>query len=242
MNILYFIRLIIITLYVGIMGIISSIICIIRPFHASNIYMGARLFRWKAFEILGLKLEYENRAIMVDNRPAVIVSNHQSNLDFLLLAKICAPRTVTIGKKSLKYIPIFGIFYWLSGNILIDRQNKKKAFSAMVRAVRTILNKNISVWIFPEGTRSHNKGLLSFKRGAFYTAIRAQVPIIPVCISSFYKNLDFSKLDSGTIKVKVLPPIETAGLDPNIDSIRLTTECENLIRKELEIIDQNLAQ
>ena len=77
------------------------------------------------------------------------------------------PGTVSLGKRSLVYIPLFGWLYWLSGNILIDRKNKSKARDTLGVAIKKIIERRISVWVFPEGTRSYSEGLLPFKTGAF---------------------------------------------------------------------------
>ncbi len=64
-------------------------------------------------------------------------------------------------------MPLFGQLYWLSGNILIDRKNRTRAFETMAETARKIKEKCLSVWIFPEGTRSRGRGLLPFKLGHF---------------------------------------------------------------------------
>lgn len=70
------------------------------------------------------------------------------------------------------------------------------------------------MWIYPEGTRNTNGDLLPFKKGAFYLAIQAQVPIIPVVYSSFSSFYDISTklFTSGTIRVEVLDAVPTSGL------------------------------
>ena len=149
------------------------------------------------------------------------------------------PRTVSLGKKSLRWIPLFGQFYWLSGNILIDRKRQGKAFKSMDKATKALTKKNISVWIFPEGTRSKGKGLLPFKKGPFHTAIKAQVQIVPIVISSYDKFLDLGKLNSGNILAEVLDPIETKGktkvdLDDLLnESYEKMNACFNKLNDEL---------
>ena len=67
--------------------------------------------------------------------------------------------------------------------------------------------------IMPEGTRSKGKDLGEFKPGAFRTAIMAQVPIVPIVVSKWHKNVDPNKLKAGDITIKALPPISTIGLE-----------------------------
>jgi len=75
----------------------------------------------------------------------------------------------------------------------------------MDKVAKEMHQRDLSVWIMPEGTRSNGRGILPFKRGAFYLAKMAEVPIIPIVVSDF-KNLNFRKLNSGTITIKVLEP------------------------------------
>jgi 1-acyl-sn-glycerol-3-phosphate acyltransferase len=60
---------------------------------------------------------------------------------------------------------VFGLLYWLTGNLLIDRNNRAKAHGTIAQVVKHIQKRNISVWMFPEGTRSRGRGLLPFKTG-----------------------------------------------------------------------------
>jgi len=189
--------------------------------------------------ILRIELELRNKEILDSVSPAVIISNHQDNLDIFPGVYALPERTVTIGKKSILYIPFFGLFFWLSGNILIDRKNKKRAFETMDTAANAIKDKKISVWIMPEGTRSKGRGVLPFKKGAFVTAIKAQVPIVPIAISSYTKHLKIGKWNSGKIIVQVLPPISTAGL--TVDDVeRILNQSYHSIKDTVQALDNEI--
>jgi 1-acyl-sn-glycerol-3-phosphate acyltransferase len=121
-------------------------------------------------------------------------------------------RTVSLGKKSLKWIPFFGQIYWLAGNILIDRGDAFKAKQAMLKTTDVMCQEDTSIWVFPEGTRNLGRGLLPFKKGAFQMAINAGVPIIPLCCSNYKSAMRLNRWRSGSIIIKTLPPIPTAGL------------------------------
>ena len=178
-----------------------------------------------------------NEHIMNENRPCVFISNHQDNLDIFAGAMALPPRTVSIGKRDILYIPFFGLYYWLSGNILINRSNKRKAFETMDIAANTIKNKNISVWIMPEGTRSRGRGLLPFKKGPFITAIKAGVPIVPVAWNNYIlEGVNLNKWHSGTIIMEALPPIPTAGLTVE-DAGMLKDKAFDIMREEIAKLD-----
>ncbi|MDE9448418.1 1-acyl-sn-glycerol-3-phosphate acyltransferase, partial [Xenorhabdus bovienii] len=97
----------------------------------------------------------------------------------------------------------FGQLYWLTGNILINRENRTKAHGTISQVVNQIKKHQISVWMFPEGTRSRGRGLLPFKTGAFHAAIAAGVPIVPVCVSSTHGKIKFNRWNNGTVIVEI---------------------------------------
>lgn len=228
---LLIIRFIFLIIWAGIVTIVGILISLVRPFNPQNATIACQLFKWGHL-ILGLKLVVENREQMNKSTPCIFVSNHQSNIDIFVGAFSSPPRTVSMGKRSLLWIPLFGLFYWLSGNILINRKNKKSAHSTMDEAAKIISEKKLSVWIMPEGTRSRGRGLLPFKKGAFLTAIKAKIPIVPVVVSSYYGKINFKKWNSGIIYIRALPPIETAHFN--------VTETEQLKNKVHRLIEENL--
>lgn len=136
--------------------------------------------------------------------------------------------------EMFKMVP-FGPSAWLAGISFIDRKSPKASYKTLSACADRMKNEDvclkylfiifiyfiplitlfpqIKMFIYPEGTRNKNRGLLPFKKGAFKTAIMGQVPIIPVIMSPYYfidgKNRIF---DKGHIVVKALEPIPTVGL------------------------------
>jgi 1-acyl-sn-glycerol-3-phosphate acyltransferase len=208
---LYFFRLLTTVIWVSFSCLVGIIVGIFRPFDPRNNKVSTRLINY-GDSILGIQVEVRNKEILDSIKTAVFISNHQDNLDIFPCIHALPDKTVTIGKRSILFIPFFGIFFWLSGNIFINRKNKKRAFEAMDTAANAIKDKKISVWIMPEGTRSRGRGVLPFKKGAFVTAIKAQVPIVPIAISSYTKHLKLDQRHAGKIIVKILDPIPTIGL------------------------------
>jgi len=170
----------------------------------------------------------------------IIVANHQSNWDLFVVGNILPPRTVSIGKKSLKWVPLFGQLYWLAGNILINRGDKQKAMQAMETTKNALLKKRTNIWFFAEGTRNLGDNMLPFKKGAFITAIEAGVPIVPLCCSSYRKNFDFNRLNNGCVDIKVLPQIETKGLGKE-DVDKLMQTCHSEMTKTIDLLDKKQA-
>jgi len=216
---------------------IALILCLLRPFNPDNLYFFAATWGPIAHRILGFRVVFTNRHIMKESRPCVFVMNHQTNYDLVLGGIIRIKRTVSLGKREILWFPIFGLFYWLSGNILIKREKRSKALKAMEKVNKIIRDKNISILIMPEGTRSKGRSLGKFKKGAFRTAIGAQVPIVPICASSWHQNINLNKWNAGTLHINVLDPISTQGMDTSsINS--LTETCREKMEKEIERLNQ----
>ena len=236
--ILKYTRFFLCAILLGFVGIIGTIIGVLRPFNPGNVTIMAKLVKLGTY-ILGFKVIKRDVEIMHDHHPGLFISNHQHNIDIFLASHILPHRTVSLGKKSLRWIPLFGQFYWLSGNVLIDRNNKRSAHGTMDQVAVAIKEKNTSIWMMPEGTRSHGRGVLPFKKGAFFTAINAQVDIMPICISTLDGHLDFSKWKSGTVIIQALPAVSTSGLTKR-DVGELTTKCHELVKNQVAKLDQEI--
>ena len=147
-------------------------------------------------------------------RPYVVVSNHESFSDILLISHL--PWEMKwLSKAELFRIPILGWMMWLVGDIPVKRGFGPSALEAMARC-RKVLESRVSVMIFPEGTRSKTAELLPFKDGAFRLAIESGVPILPLAVSGTSTALrkhDW-RFGKSVAEVRVLPPVETAGLGP----------------------------
>jgi 1-acyl-sn-glycerol-3-phosphate acyltransferase len=159
--------------------------------------------------IVGLKIELRVSDKIDPQKNYVFIANHQNSYDILTICKAALPGVVTVGKKSIKWIPIFGVIYWLSANIMIDRKNTGKAKSTLDDTLAKMKEKNLSIWFFPEGTRSYGRGLLKFKTGAFRLAKAAQSEIVPVCASEMHNKVKLNRWNNGTVIIEVMDPVET---------------------------------
>lgn len=236
---LYLIRIIITTIWVCISCFVGILVGICRPFDPRNTKIAASLIAWGR-HLLGVEIEVRNREILDAHKPCIYISNHQHNMDIFPGGLTLPSNTVTIGKKAIIYIPFFGQFFWLSGNILIDRKNKKSAFETMDQTANIIKEKNVSVWIMPEGTRSKGRGVLPFKKGPFITAVKAQVPVVPIAISSYTKHLSLSSWKAGKIIVQVLPPIMTTGLVTNDEANIIKDQAYEIMKETVRLLDAEI--
>ena len=145
-------------------------------------------------------------------RPYVVVSNHESTADIMLISHL--PWEMKwLAKREMFKIPVMGWLMWLAGDIGVRRGSARSAVEAM-RECRERLEKRVSVMIFPEGTRSTSQELLPFKDGAFRLAIDTQLPILPLALAGTRDALPKRGfvMNRATAHVKVLEPIDTAGM------------------------------
>ncbi|KAM6296550.1 1-acyl-sn-glycerol-3-phosphate acyltransferase alpha-like [Aegotheles albertisi] len=175
--------------------------------------------------IFGIEIVVKGKENLKTKKPFVLVMNHQTSLDILLMMEILPNRCVPIAKKEILYMGTFGLACWLGGLIFIDRKKKEEAITTLTEVAHSLHKENLRVLIFPEGTRNHNGSMLPFKRGAFQLAVKAQVPIIPVVISSycnFYSQKE-KRFTPGRSIIQILPEVETLGLVPD-DVPKLTEQ------------------
>ncbi|MCO4798364.1 MAG: 1-acylglycerol-3-phosphate O-acyltransferase [Colwelliaceae bacterium] len=223
------VRIVLMTAALVIICIVSCLYCILRPFHRNNVYLTAK-YLGKVTKLFGLDVEVRIPESVRSLSPVVYICNHQNSYDIFTVANAVIPNTVSVGKKSLKWIPFFGQMYWLTGNILIDRKNTNKAMNTIALTAKKIREKNISVWLFPEGTRSNGRGILPFKTGAFRTAMQASVTVVPVCVSNMHKKVNLNRWDNGKIIIEYMEPVLVDGITK--DNIRAIT---NATREQMTI-------
>lgn len=213
--------------------------CLLSPRNPKHVFTFGRYFG-RMSKIFGMKLELRIPEDAYSRGQHVYVANHQNSWDLFTISSAVTPKVVTVGKKSLVWMPLFGQLYWLTGNILIDRANRSKAVGTIDQVVTSLKDSDVSVWMFPEGTRSRGRGLLPFKTGAFHAAIGAGLPIIPIVCSST-GGVKLNRWNNGHVIVEMLPPISTEGFDKS--NVR---ELANLAREQmaakLEELDKEVVE
>ncbi|MGC6405810.1 1-acylglycerol-3-phosphate O-acyltransferase [Bisgaard Taxon 45] len=220
--------------------VLGSIYSFIRFRNPSNVGIMARWFG-RLHPLFGLHVEHRFPQNVDKLGRCIYIGNHQNNYDMVTISYMVQPRTVSVGKKSLIWVPFFGLLYWVTGNILIDRENRTKAHGTMNEVARRIHDDNLSVWMFPEGTRSRGRGLLPFKTGAFYAALAAGVPIVPVVCSTTQGKIDLNRWDNGKVICEMMEPIDISGYDK--DNVReLAAHCHQIMAQRIAELDAEIAQ
>lgn len=237
---LFILRLIIVVIYSILLSFLGSIYCLFSPRNPKHVATFGHMFGRLA-PILGITVEKRIPPEAAQYGNCIYIANHQNNYDMVTVSSMVQPRTVTVGKKSLAWIPFFGQLYWLTGNLLIDRENRAKAHSTISQVVDHINEKNISIWMFPEGTRSRGRGLMPFKTGAFHAAISAGVPIVPICVSNTNDKIKLNRWSNGLVIIEMLPPIDTSQYGK--ERLReLSNHCHQIMADKIAELDAEVAE
>ncbi|XP_060045526.1 1-acyl-sn-glycerol-3-phosphate acyltransferase alpha isoform X3 [Erinaceus europaeus] len=204
------------------LAVLAIPVCAVRGRNVENMKI-LRLMLLHIKYLYGIRVEVRGAHHFPPSQPYVVVSNHQSSLDLLGMMEVLPSRCVPIAKRELLWAGSAGLACWLAGVIFIDRKRTGDAINVMSEVAQTLLTQDVRVWVFPEGTRNHNGSMLPFKRGAFHLAVQAQVPIVPIVMSSyqdFYckKERRFTSVASGLIhSMEQFPTPDSKSMD-SVDS------------------------
>ncbi|ARC54887.1 acyl-phosphate glycerol 3-phosphate acyltransferase [Candidatus Riesia sp. GBBU] len=227
-------RIIVTIVFSLIICVIGFLYCLFNIKNLDNVRVIGRIFG-KLSYIFGIRIITRIPRSCKNLGPCVYISNHQNNYDMIILSNVIQNRTITVGKKSLLFIPFFGLLYWMSGNVLIERKNKIRSYRTILKIVKKIKRKKISVWIFPEGTRNKDEKLLEFKNGAFIIAMLCNIPIVPICLSETNNKIKINKFNNGKVIIEMLDPIYLNSRKFNKKKLQLLKiHCYKLMKSKIE--------
>lgn len=191
----------------------------------ANFVLGA--FGDYASALAGVTLDVRGERNLWRTRPCIFVFNHQSNADVFIVAKLVRRDMTGIGKQELRRVPVLGRLMELGGMVFVDRSHTRHAIDAMAPLVDAIRRDGKSVCIAPEGTRSADGRLGTFRKGAFHLAIQAGVPVVPVVIHNSHdvQPKHGIAMRPTTVRVEVLAPVDTsrwraATIDRHVRDVR----------------------
>jgi len=176
-------------------------------------YRLARAWGRLCLRTWGVRVEVQG-AEHVPAGPAVYAANHGSALDIPVLFGHLPAEFRVMHKRSLYWVPVVGQFLYLGGHIGVHRGRPFEARRSMERATARIRG-GASVAVFPEGTRSRDASVRTFKRGSFVIAIQAGVPVVPVSLAGVKDVAPRGLLlaRAGTVTLTVHAPQPTQGLE-----------------------------
>lgn len=178
------------------------------------------------------KLEIEGEERLREGGPYLLCANHQSLLDVLVVMALGSDFKWVSGLRFFK-IPLFSAYMRATGYIAADLANPF-AGAAVLDECGQWLDSGVSVGIFPEGTRSRDGRLGSFKPGAFRVALAHGVKVLPLVIDGSREALPRGSWtwlgDSPykSIRLKVLEPIDPAKL-ADVEATSLAKACQGAV-------------
>ena len=178
------------------------------------------------------KISWQQR--MRPERSYMLISNHTSMVDIMLMLYVSKNPFVFVGKKELEKLPVFGFFY-KRVCILVDRSSPRSR-AEVFKSVQDRLSQGLSICIFPEGGVPEESVLLDqFKDGAFRMAITHKIDVIPMTFFDCKKHFSWTFFSGypGTLRVKVHEFVETGILELE-DTRTLREQTRTLILNDLK--------
>ena len=198
------------------------------------------VYPWASFgarwwlRLSGVRIKVRGLELLDPKQPYVFVSNHRSYLDTAAIFVYTGRRIGVLAKKELLKVPVLGVGMGFVNVMAIDRTNRESAIRTTEAAAKRIQS-GVSFAVFVEGTRAKPGELLPFKKGAFYMARQAGVPVVPVAIknSDVLMGKGTGEARAGTIEMVMLSPVETVGVSTDEDMNQLIADVRARIATEL---------
>lgn len=192
-----------------VLGSITLILLLLAPTLRLRRAIGKRGAKaW--LTVAGVPIEFRGEHLLPDT-PAVIVANHSSYVDGVLLKAALPTRYAFVIKKEMVKVPFAGLLLRRIGAEFVDRFNRHSGAVDARRLIRAAASGG-SLVFFPEGTFSGRPGLARFHGGAFTIAARARMPVVPVVIRGARHVLRGETIwpRPGRVEIEVLGVIEPA--------------------------------
>jgi 1-acyl-sn-glycerol-3-phosphate acyltransferase len=196
----------------AVFAVISNLVSLFNPSPTPQLKV-ARAWARSLLSITGVKVEVEGLEQIHAEGSYVFASNHLSYMDTPVVLASIPAQFLFLAKSGLFRIPFLGWHLKRAGHVPVPREDPRAALRTLGHAAE-LLHAGRSTLIFPEGGRSATGELDSFKDGAAFLAIRAQVPLVPIALIGTRAILPMHSLTfhRGRVKVRIGRPIPTEGM------------------------------
>jgi 1-acyl-sn-glycerol-3-phosphate acyltransferase len=187
-----------------------------------------RLWSWLILHSCGVTVEIEGIEHLAGVESFVLVSNHQSLFDILLVLSLIPREVRFLAKREIKQVPILGFTLEHSGNIVIDRASGGKTIRRALAAVRH----GYSICVFAEGHRYSDNRVHEFNEGAAWLAIATKLSCVPMAIGGTAELMPRGTRlvrPGRQVRIVLRAPVPTAGLK-SADRMQLTKRLEEEVR------------
>ena len=225
------------------LGTLAGAVGIPYTFVVGDISLLYRVAMWIAnagVRAAGIRIEVTGLENIPLGRPCIFMSNHVSNLDPPVLIPKLPGRCSVLLKKELMNIPILGRAMRMGQFVPVERGGKRDAAQASVKDAAEALQSGLHIMVFPEGTRSRDGRLHTFKKGPFYLAMETQAPVVPIAISGTEKMMrkGSSAITPGVARVQFLPVMEPLRFESREELLRaVRTEIAEALPEEMKPLE-----
>jgi 1-acyl-sn-glycerol-3-phosphate acyltransferase len=195
------------------LGSITGILGIPYTLLVGNISLLYRVAMWvtnAGVRAAGIKIEISGMENIPSGRSCIFMSNHVSNLDPPVLIPLLPGRSSVLLKKELMNIPILGRAMRMAKFVPVERGSRREAAKVSVEAAAEALRSGLHIIVYPEGTRSPDGRLSTFKKGPFFLAQETKAPIVPIALSGTQTMMRKGSyaITPGLARIHVLPVVE----------------------------------
>lgn len=206
---------------------------LLAPF--SKYYFGYYVPKWWGrlwCTLTMVKVEVHGREKIDPKAGYVFVANHQGAYDIFSIYGYLGHNFRWMMRKGLTNIPLVGQACEMAGHIMVDHHNTTSTRKTMADAEKLLKN-NMSIVVFPEGRRTDNGKMGTFKGGAFKLAYEFNLPVVPITIDGSYQVMPRSTFNvaPGTIKLTLHEPIEAEA--NGLSQRELMQKCHDIIAADL---------
>lgn len=199
----------------------------------SVVYKTTNWFGKKMVRVTGSTVEVKGLENVPKDKPVLVVSNHQSNMDIPVLLGYLNKPIGFVSKAEIKKFPVVPTWMELMNCVFMDRSDRRQSLKAIKDGIE-LLKSGHSIVIFPEGTRSKGGEIGDFKAGSFHLAVKSGVSILPVTLDGTYKMFEANgnrmKPAHATLTIaKPITPEEYASMDAK----ELTQHTKDIIASQL---------
>lgn len=169
----------------------------------------------------GVRVRVDGLAQLDPTRTYVFIANHQSLYDVPVLFASLPYQLRIIAKESLGRFPVLGWHLRRTGHMLVDRRHPDR--SAIFAWAAALTGRGLCLIVFPEGTRSRDGRVGTFKTGSLFLALQAGLPVVPLSIVGSRHVMAKGELTTrpGHVRLIVHPPVTTeATADPTPAAVR----------------------
>jgi 1-acyl-sn-glycerol-3-phosphate acyltransferase len=180
----------------------------------------ARAWSWLILKTTGVRVEVVGLERVTRGETYIFVANHQSIYDIPIIFASLPWQLRIIAKASLGRFPFLGWHLSRTGHILVDRRHPDPV--GILRRWKELVQRGLSLIVFPEGTRSVDGRVGRFKAGSFLLAIQAGLPLVPVSVAGSRHVMQKGRLMTcpGHVRLTIHPPVSTVGVEATVEQAR----------------------